>query len=141
MQEPSKANQQPAGPGSSAPADPKALRMGYWRSVNLTMKHIASAVSSEGQRVRSTDIGPIVAVAVFSVLIAVFASSVILTPFRPLLVLLFLLTLLYFIGGRIGIMRNFNARETHLVFNMMIAMFMLGCTASLLLFEIIRSLP
>jgi hypothetical protein len=141
MQEPSNANQPAtAGAGTSAPADPKALRLGYWQSVSMTIKHIATSVSTEGQRVRSTDIVPIVCIPIFAILLAFFASSVALSPGRPILVFIFLLALLYFVGGRIGVMRNFNARETHLVFNMLIAMFMVGATCALLLFEVVRLL-
>ncbi|HEY9773746.1 MAG TPA: hypothetical protein V6C81_08040 [Planktothrix sp.] len=133
--------QQPAPAGDSAKVDPKSLRMGYWQSVALTMKHIQASVSSEGQRVRSSDILPIVSIAVLAVLIAIFAGNAMLSSARPFLVLAFFLTLLYFVGGRIGVMRSLNSRQTHLIFNMLIAMFMLGCTASLLLFEVLRTLP
>jgi hypothetical protein len=64
-----------------------------------------------------------------------------LTTWRPLLVFVFFSVLLYFIGGRIGIMRSMSARETHLMFNILMATFMVGVTFSMLVFELIRNLP
>jgi hypothetical protein len=53
----------------------------------------------------------------------------------------FFLSLLYFIGARIGVLRALSARHTHLIFNVLLATFMLGCTFALLIFEIMRTLP
>jgi hypothetical protein len=141
MQEP---NAQPsaAGSGGSVPVDdPRKLRLGYWRNITETVKHIRTSIAAEGKRIRASDYISIICLPVFSLLLAVFATNIILTPWRPLLVFVFFSVLLYFIGGRIGIMRSMSARETHLMFNILMATFMVGVTFSMLVFELIRNLP
>ncbi|MGH9553347.1 MAG: hypothetical protein ACRD3W_28460 [Terriglobales bacterium] len=141
MQEQPQDNQ----PAKSAPAgsidDPRKLRAGYFENIGLTAAHIGDAVRSEGKRLRNTDYFSIVALPVFSLILAIFATNMMLTPYRPFGVLAFFLALMYFIGARIGVIRALSARQAHLIFNIMLATFMLGCTFALLIFEVLRSLP
>jgi hypothetical protein len=130
---------QPAGP--SPVDDPKKLRAGYFQSIFETAQHIRDSVGSEGNRLRNADYISIICLPVFSLILAVFATNIMLTNYRPIFVVAFFLSLLYFIGARIGVLRALSARHTHLIFNVLLATFMLGCTFALLIFEIMRTLP
>lgn len=126
---------------AGAADDPKKLRAGYFESIVETGKHVRTAIAAEGKRLRTSDYFSIICLPVFALLLAVFAANIMLTTYRPLFALAFFVSLLYFIGARIGILRALTTRQTHLIFNVIIATFMLGCTFALLVFEIIRLIP
>jgi uncharacterized membrane protein len=126
---------------ASASDDPQKLRAGYWQSIGETATHVRKSIVSEGKRLRTSDYFSIICLPVFALLLAVFAANIMLTAYRPLFAIAFFGALLYFIGARIGILRVLTTRQTHLVFNVIIASFMLGCTFALLIFEVIRLLP
>jgi uncharacterized membrane protein len=125
---------------AGADDDPKKLRSGYFEGIAETMEHVRSAIASEGKRLRTSDVLSIVLLPIFALLLAIFAANIMLTPYRPLFAVLFFFALLYFIGGRIGVLRALTPRQTHLLFNIILASFMLGCTMALLIFEVMRYL-
>jgi len=133
------ATPQPA--DASAIDDPKKLRAGYFQNIFETFTHIRQSVASEGNRLRNADYISIICLPIFSLLLAVFATNIMLTSYRPLFVLGFFGALLYFIGARIGVLKALSARHTHLVFNIILATFMLGCTFALAIFEVMRTMP
>lgn len=135
----SPANKEPAMAGPVD--DPKKLRAGYFENLAATASHIGSSIRSEGKRLRNSDYFSIAALPIFAILLAVFAGNWMLTAARPFAVLAFFVALLYFIGARIGIVRSLTPRQAHLIFNIILATFMLGCTFALLIFELIRTLP
>jgi hypothetical protein len=131
-------------PGTqAAPAsdDPKKNRAGYFQAISETVQHVQNSIASEGKRLRTSDYISIIALPIFAVLLAIFAANLMLTEYRPIFAVAFYVALLYFIGGRIGVLRVLTPRQTHLVFNILLATFMLGCTFALLVFEAIRLMP
>jgi len=132
---------EPSTQAAGASDDPKKLRIGYFEGIVETVKHISVSINSESKRLRNSDYFSVIALPIFAVLLAVFAANIMLTTYRPFFALAFFCSLLYFIGARIGVLRVLTTRQTHLVFNVILATFMAGCTFALLVFEVIRLLP
>lgn len=131
---------EPSTQAAGASDDPKKLRLGYFDALVETAKHVQMSIAAESKRLRNSDYFSIICLPVFALLLAVFAANIMLTTYRPLLALAFFCALLYFIGARIGVLRVLTTRQTHLLFNVILATFMLGCTFALLVFEVIRLL-
>jgi hypothetical protein len=123
-----------------AATDPKALRASYVENVGQSMKHIQEALSTEGKKLRGSDYISVLMLPIASILLAICSAMPGGLTIRPFLVTTFLLSLLYFIGARIGILRALTLRQTHLVMSIISATFMLGATFALLMYEIMRSL-
>lgn len=103
--------------------DPKSMRAGYWDNLSASLAHIREAVSIEGKRLRGSDYLSIALLPIASVSLAVCSSNPAGLVVRPYLVSFFLVVLLYFIGGRIGIVRPMTTRQTHLFFVIIFAAF------------------
>ena len=133
--ESSQAKPQPAGV-----ADPKSLRVGFWQNLGMAIGHIRGSISSEGSRLRGSDYISIVALPLAAFLLCAtnFMSNGL--AMRPWFVLFLLVALLYFTASRIGVVKSFSPRQAHLVWTMLVSMFIAGAVFTLLFFEILRIL-
>ena len=120
--------------------DPKSLRGGYWENLSASIAHIRESVAVEGRRLRGSDYLSIALLPIASISLAVCSSNPAGLSVRPYLVAFFVAVMLYFIGGRIGIVRPLTTRQTHLFFTLIFASFLLGCVFSLLVIELLRVL-
>jgi len=118
--------------------DPKSLRGGYWENLSASVSHIRESVSIEGRRLRGSDYLSIALLPLAAISLAVCSSNPAGLSVRPYLVAFFVVVLLYFIGGRVGIVRPLTTRQTHLFFTISFAAFLLGCVFSLLVLELCR---
>jgi len=118
----------------------RALRAGFWQNVIGSFDHINRAVKAEGKRLRVSDYVSVILLPVAAILLAWASSSYEGLTFRPYIVLLFNFIALYFIASRIGIIRTLTYRQTHLVWVIICASFLLGCVFSLLIFDFMKTL-
>jgi len=123
--------------GTNTAADPKAMRASYFGNVFESIKHIKASGATEGRKPRGSDYLSIILLPVVAVILCLTCFSVAaVEPFKAIFVCLLNLVILYFIGARIGIIRSLNHRQAHLVWVLIMATFMLGCTFSLFMFEL-----
>lgn len=118
--------------------DPKALRASYSDNLTSSWKHICEALGSEGKNTRTSDLVSILLLPVASITLAICSAAPGGLAVRPFMVVAFCLALMYYIGGRIGILKSLTMRQTHLVLQIISATFMLGAAFSLLMYEIMR---
>jgi hypothetical protein len=95
-------------------------------------------VALEGHKLRGSDYLSIALLPIASIALACCSFNPAGLGVRPYLVGLFGLVLLYFIGGRIGIVRPLTTRQTHLFFVLIFASFLFGCVFSLFVIELWR---
>lgn len=142
QEKPESTGSAPAGntsPSESAAKDPKSMRAGYFENIFETIKHIRASVSSEGRKLRGSDYLSIILLPVVSVVLCLGCFALAQTePFKGIFVAALNLVVLYFIGARFGIIRALTHRQAHLVWVLLMAVFMLGITFSLLMFELGR---
>jgi len=126
---------------SAAPSDSKeeplkVPRLGFGENVTEAIKHVKKSVDSQGSSVRASDklsswLVPVTSVGLMAaVLCAGWA--------RMAISILCLASLLYYILGRIGIMRTLSERQATLVWHILLGTFLLGIVFTFVYLEIVN---
>lgn len=129
-----------AKPEPAAVVDPKSMRVGFWQNLAMAIGHIRGSITTEGSRLRGSDYISIIALPLAAILLCAtnFMSNGL--AMRPWFVLFLLMSLLYFVASRIGVVKSFSPRQAHLVWTMLVSAFLAGAVFTLLFFEILRIL-
>ena len=125
---------------AAAPVNPdapiKVERLGFGANVTEAAKHIKKSVDSQGGKLRASDkfsawLVPCTSVGLMAaVLCAGWA--------RMAISIICLASLLYYILGRIGIMRTLSERQATLVWHILLGTFLLGIVFSFVYLEIVN---
>jgi len=124
--------------GGGAATDPKRLRASFWGNLASAAAHIRQASSSESSRLRGSDYVSVISFPLAAVLLASSQFMPNGIMLRPWFVLFLLISLLYFIASRIGVVKSFTPRQAHLVWMIVVATFITGSVFALFVFEILR---
>ena len=111
-------------------------RLGFGENVTEAIKHVKKSVDSQGSSLRASDkisawLVPVTSVGLMAaVLCAGWA--------RMAISILCLASLLYYILGRIGIMRTLSERQATLVWHILLGTFLLGIVFTFVYLEIVN---
>jgi len=143
MSEEPSSSESKAGEPSEAPAAPfdpdaprKVERLGFGANVTEAAKHIKKSVDSQGGKLRASDkfsawLVPCTSVGLMAaVLCAGWA--------RMAISIICLASLLYYILGRIGIVRTLSERQATLIWHILLGTFLLGIVFSFVYLEIVN---
>ena len=140
MPEDKPGNASSANPQDQSLADPKRLRASFWGNLIGAIKHIRSAIQSEGGQLRSSDYVSVVSFPTAAILLVACQFIPNGLSLRPWFVLFLLAALFYFVASRIGVVKSFTPRQVHLTWMILVATFISGAVFSLLVFEVLRVL-
>jgi len=128
------------GSGLDSPATDKqpvkVERLGFAQNVSEAFKHVKTSVDSQSPNMRASDklsawLVPVTAIGLMTaVLCAGWA--------RMAISIVCMASLLYYILGRIGIMRSLNQRQAALVWHIILGTFLLGIVFTFVYLEIVN---
>jgi hypothetical protein len=109
----------------------EGTRPPFFANIAGSINYMRQAANKEGAHLRNSDL-PSVVLLPFSCLLLVAVSWFFTGPeVRAALFLLPLLAFCYYIGMRIGIVKGLTTRQAYLVWHILMATFLLGCTFTL----------
>jgi len=114
----------------------KVERLGFGANVTEAAKHIKKSVDSEGGRLRASD--KLSAWLVPCTSAGLMAAVLCAGWARMAISIICLASLLYFILGRIGIVRTMSERQATLVWHILLGTFLLGIVFSFVYLEIVN---
>jgi hypothetical protein len=122
---------------SASGEDPiKVPRLGFGENVTEAIKHVKKSVDSQGANVRASD--KLSAWLVPATSVALMAAVLCAGWARMAISILCLASLLYYILGRIGIMRTLSERQATLVWHILLGTFLLGIVFTFVYLEIVN---
>lgn len=135
---------EPAGDSTIAPLSPsvsdslptKLPRLGFAQNVSEAFKHVKKSVDSQGSNVRASD--KLSAWLVPTTSVALMAAVLCVGWVRMAISIICLAALLYYILGRIGIMRTLSERQATLVWHLLLGTFLLGIIFTFVYLEIVN---
>jgi len=116
----------------------KVPRLGFGENVTEAIKHVKKSVDSQGSNVRASD--KLSAWLVPATSVALMAAVLNQGWPRMAISIICLASLLYYILGRIGIMRTFNERQATLIWHILLGTFLLGIVFTFVYLEIVSRL-
>lgn len=122
---------------STSQANEKQQRPGYFETIIASLKHINSSANTEGKKIRTSDYVPILILPVAAFALAM-CTAVPAAPFRRYFLAALTAVLLYLIGARFGVIRTLGPRQAYIISILMFACFLLGCTVSLIIGELLN---
>lgn len=114
----------------------KVERLSFWPNLSQSFKHIRESVKHEGHRMRKSDPLTVWLVPSLAVILAVVSMST--GHLRVAVGVLAYISVLAYIGARIGIVRSMSFRQTNLVWHVMLATFISGLLFALIVFEFVQ---
>jgi hypothetical protein len=114
----------------------KVPRLGFSENITESIKHVKKSVDSQGSHMRASDkiSAFLVPATGFGLMLAVLCAG----WARMFISIMCMASLLYYILGRIGIMRTLNARQATLVWHILLGTFLLGIVFTFVYLEIIN---
>jgi Na+-transporting NADH:ubiquinone oxidoreductase subunit NqrB len=111
-------------------------RLGFAANVSEAAKHIHTSVNSQGTSVRASD--KLSAFLVPATSAGLMAAVLCAGWARMAISVICMAALLYYILGRIGIMRTLNARQATLIWHIILGTFLLGIVFTFVYLEIVN---
>ena len=111
-------------------------RLGFAANVSETVKHVGKSVNAQGGNIRASD--KLSAFLVPATSAGLMAAVLCVGWARMAISIICLAALLYYILGRIGIMRSLNERQATLVWHLLLGTFLLGIVFTFVYLEIVN---
>jgi hypothetical protein len=117
-------------------ADPASQRLPFWPNVSASFKHIRESVRTEGSNIRKSD--PFTVWLVPAVVIMLAGATLLGTWARLAFGLAAFASVMFYILGRIGIVRGMNHRQTNMVWHLLLVSFIGGLLFAFFYLEILK---
>jgi Na+-transporting NADH:ubiquinone oxidoreductase subunit NqrB len=114
----------------------KLPRLGFTANVSETVKHVSKSVNAQGSNIRASD--KLSAFLVPATSAGLMAAVLCAGWARMAISIICLASLLYYILGRIGIMRSLNERQATLVWQLLLGCFLMGIVFTFVYLEIVN---
>ncbi|MBU6454192.1 MAG: hypothetical protein KGS72_20605 [Cyanobacteria bacterium REEB67] len=111
-------------------------RLGFTANVSETVKHVSKSVNAQGSNIRASD--KLSAFLVPATSAGLMAAVLCAGWARMAISIICLASLLYYILGRIGIMRSLNERQATLVWQLLLGCFLMGIVFTFVYLEIVN---
>jgi hypothetical protein len=118
----------------SAPKN-RTDRDSYVENVKTSLNLMLTAASTEGAKLRWSDYVAVSLLPISSILLLLVSVMSESLTIRPLLVILTMLCVLYYIGSRMGVVKTLTSRQSYLILQMCIACFIFGCVFALFIID------